>query len=135
MTVVLTQERAKTYFGNLTPGEMIGKTIVYDDSLTVTVTGILKDWNKSSDFDFSDFISFSTIRSTFLKDEIQLDNWFMLDHGSQELVKLAPGVTPSQIDAQFPSFIQKHLDPDPEYQIAYTTATIYQYSLSCRIWR
>ena len=112
MTVVLTQKRAKTYFGDLGPDEMIGKTIVYDDSLTVTVTGILKDWNENSDFDFSDFISFSTIRSSFLKNEIQLDNWFMLDHSSQELVKLAPGVAPSQIDAQFPSFIQKHLDPD-----------------------
>ena len=65
MTVVLTQSRAKTYFGDLQPDEMIGKTITYDDSLTVTVTGILQDWNKNSDFNFSDFISFSTINSSF----------------------------------------------------------------------
>src|SRR5215831_1534219 len=97
-TVVLTQNRAKTYFGNLRPDEMIGKTITYDDSLSVTVTGILQDWDRNSDFDFTDFISFSTINSTFLKNEIQLHNWFWLNHGSQELVKLAPGVKPSQID-------------------------------------
>ncbi len=53
MSVVLTQNRAKTYFGDLSPAEMIGRTRAYDDSLTVTVTGILKDWNKNSDFDFS----------------------------------------------------------------------------------
>ena len=117
MTVVLTQSRAKTYFGDLQPDEMIGKTITYDDSLTVTVTGILQDWNKNSDFDFSDFISFSTINTSFLKNQIQLDNWKMLNHGSQELVKLSAGVNPSQIDAQFRSFIKKHLDPDPHTKL------------------
>lgn len=117
MSVVLTQSRAKTYFGDLQPDEMIGKTITYDDSLTVTVTGILKDWNKNSDFDFSDFISFSTIKSSFLKSQIQLDNWFNLDHGSQELVKLPASVNPSQINGQFPSFIKKHLDADPHTKL------------------
>ena len=117
MTVVLTQSRAKIYFGDLQPYEMIGKTITYDDSLTVTVTGILKDWNKNSDFDFSDFISFSTINSSFLKNQIQLNNWNMLNHGSQELVKLPANVNPSQINAQFPSFIKRHLDPDPHTKL------------------
>ncbi len=117
MTVVLTQSRAKTYFGDLRPDEIIGKTITYDDSLTVTVSGILKDWNKNSDFNYSDFISFSTINSSFLKHQILLDNWFMLNHSSQELVKLPVGVNPSQIDAQFPSFIKKHLDPNPHTQL------------------
>jgi ABC-type antimicrobial peptide transport system permease subunit/AraC-like DNA-binding protein len=117
MAVVLTQSRAMTYFGNLQPDEMIGKTITYDDSLTVTVTGILQDWNKSSDFNFSDFISYSTINSSLLKRQIPLDNWFMLNHGSQELVKLPAGVNPTQIDAQFPLFIKKHLDPDPHTKL------------------
>ena len=46
-----------------------------------------------------------------------MDNWFMLNHGSQELVKLPGSVKPSQIDAQFPSFIKKHLDPDPHTKL------------------
>jgi ABC-type antimicrobial peptide transport system permease subunit/AraC-like DNA-binding protein len=116
-TVVLTQSRAKTYFGDLQPDEMIGKTVTYDDSLTVMVTGILKDWNKNSDFDFSDFISYGTINSSFLKNEFQLDNWFNLNHSSQELVKLPVSVNPSQIDAQFPLFIKKHLDKNPNSKL------------------
>jgi len=116
-TVVLTQSRAKTYFGDLKPDEMIGKTVTYDDSLTVTVTGILQDWNRNSDFNYSDFISFSTINSSFLKHQIQLDAWHILNHGSQELVKLPVGVNPSQIDAQFPSFVKKHFDPDPHTKV------------------
>lgn len=117
MSIVLTQSRAKTYFGDLQPDEMIGRTVTYDDSLTVTVTGILKDWNKNSDFDFSDFISFSTINSSFLKNQFQLDNWFNLNHSSQELVKLPVSVNPSQIDAQFPLFIKKHLDNKPDTKL------------------
>ncbi len=117
MTVVLTQSRAKTYFGDLQPDEMIGKTITYDDSLTVTVTGILQDWQRNSDFNFSDFISFSTINSSFLKHQIQLDAWHILNHGSQELVKLPVGVNPSQIDKQFPSFVKKYFDPDPHTKV------------------
>jgi len=117
LSVVLTQSRAQIYFGDLPPDKMIGKRITYDDSLTVTVTGILKDWNKNSDFNFSYFISYSSINSSFLKNQFQLDNWNNLDHSSQELVKLPVGVDPSQIDAQFPSFVKRHLDPDPHTKL------------------
>jgi putative ABC transport system permease protein len=112
MTVVLTQSRAKTYFGDLPPDQMIGRTIIYDDSLKVTVTGILQDWNKNSDFNFSDFISFSTIKNSFLKYQ-QPSAWDMINAGSQMLIKLPVGVNPSQIDAQFPAFIKKHMDAHP----------------------
>ncbi|WP_419789074.1 ABC transporter permease [Mucilaginibacter sp. X5P1] len=112
MCVVLTQSRAKTYFGDIPPARMIGKTIIYEDSLTVRVTGILKDWNKNSDFNFSDFISYSTINSSFLKYQMPQDDWHTIT-GTQELVKLSPGVNPSQIDAQFPPFIKKYIDGDP----------------------
>ncbi|MCO5949995.1 ABC transporter permease [Mucilaginibacter flavidus] len=113
MTVVLTQSRAQTYFGNLPPNEMIGRTITYDDSLTVTVTGILQDWNKNSDFNFSEFISYSTIKTNFLRHRISLDNPHMIDGDSQVLVKLPAGANPSQIDAQFPAFIKKYINTLP----------------------
>jgi len=111
MTVVLTQSRAQTYFGNLRPDQMIGRTITYDDSLTVTVTGILQDWNKNSDFNFSDFISYSTIKNSVLRHRISLDNPHIIDGSSQALVKLTAGVSPSQIDAQFPAFVKKYVYP------------------------
>jgi putative ABC transport system permease protein len=112
-TVVLTESRARAYFGDLPADKMIGKIIVYDDSLSVAVTGILKDWNKNSDFDYSDFISYSTIQSSFLKKSIVLDNWGILNHGSQVLVKLAAGVNPVRVNMQFPAFVKKYLDPKP----------------------
>jgi putative ABC transport system permease protein len=115
MTVVLTQSRAKTYFGDLPPTQMIGKTIIYNDSLMVRVTGILQDWNKNSDFNFSDFISFSTIKSRFLKYQFPQDKWDIMT-GVQALVKLPVGVKAAQIDAQFPSFIKKYFVINPNTQ-------------------
>ena len=112
MSVVLTQRRAKTYFGDLPPSQIIGKTIIYDDSLLVSVTGILQDWNKNSDFNFSDFISFSTIKSSFLINQFPQDKWDVIT-GTQVLLKLPAGVKPSQINAQFPAFIKKYIDPSP----------------------
>src|SRR5262249_54080988 len=41
------------------------------------------------------------------------DNWNKLNHSSQVLVKLNKEASPSQVDALFPAFIKKHLDPDP----------------------
>ncbi len=116
MTVVLTHSRAKTYFGDIPPGKMIGRTIIYNDSLMVRVTGILQDWNKNSDFNFSDFISYSTIKSSFLKQQFAQDKWDIMT-GMQELVKLPVHVNPSQIDAQFRSFVKNHIDPDPRTQM------------------
>jgi len=107
MTVVLTLSRAKTYFGDLPPDRMIGKTIIYNDSLMVRVTGILQGWNKNTDFNFSDFISYSTIKSSFLKYEFAQDKWDIIT-GEQELVKLPVGVKPRQIDTQFPAFVKKY---------------------------
>jgi putative ABC transport system permease protein len=115
MTVVLTLSRAKIYFGDLPPAQMIGRTIIYNDSLMVRVTGILQDWNKNSDFNFSDFISFSTIKSSFLKHQFPQDNWQMMT-GVQELVKLHVGIKAAQIEAQFPSFIKKYFVVNPNTQ-------------------
>ncbi|MDR3696029.1 FtsX-like permease family protein [Mucilaginibacter sp.] len=113
-SVVLTESRARIYFGNLPADQVIGKVITYDDSLKVTVTGVLADWNRNSDFNFSEFISYATIRATFLKQSFDLDNWGRLNHGSQVLVKLAPNVQPVAVDRQFPAFVKKHIDPDPK---------------------
>ena len=73
--VVLTKNRATQYFGNISPEKMIGKTVIYDDSLKVTVSGIIGDWEKHSDFAYTDFISISTATHSFLKNRIPTEDW------------------------------------------------------------
>jgi ABC-type antimicrobial peptide transport system permease subunit len=91
MKVVLTESRARTYFGSLAPHEVVGKTVTYNDSLNVVVSGIVKDWTENSDFKQSEFVSFSTIENTFLRKKIQLDNWGMNLSSSQVYIKLNEG--------------------------------------------
>lgn len=108
--LVLTESRAKKYFGNIPLEQIIGKTVIYDDSLRVTVSGIVKDWKGNSDFNFTDFISVSTARHSFLKNNIATDDWSSLrPHNGSAFVKLSKGVTPEQINQRFSSYIQTHV--------------------------
>lgn len=105
--VVLTESRARKYFGNGPLDDMIGKTVIYDDSLFVQVSGIVRDWGKNTDFPFSDFISYSTIEHSWLKNSIQLDDWDQKD--TWTLVKLARGVSPTKIDDQLSAMVKRHV--------------------------
>lgn len=108
--LVLTESRAKKYFGNIPLEQMIGKTVIYDDSLMVTVSGIVKDWTQNSDFNFTDFISVSTATHSFLKNDIVTDDWSSLrPHNGSAFVKLSKSVTPEQINQRFSAYIQSHV--------------------------
>ncbi|MGH2566367.1 MAG: ABC transporter permease, partial [Ginsengibacter sp.] len=111
--VVLTQKRAQTYFGNIPLSSVIGKTVIYDDSLRVSVAGIVKDWTENTDFGYTDFISIGTATHSFLKNWIQAEDWGSLSpHQSMAFVKLDKGVTASQINNRFASFIKGHVKMD-----------------------
>ncbi len=114
-SVVLTAEKAREYFGNLDPDRIIGRTIYYQDSLMVRVTGVVADWTGNSDFNFGQWISFATIPVSFLKNRITLDRWDMISKSSQVITKLAKDVKPSQIDAQFIAFAERHYGPNPSF--------------------
>jgi predicted permease len=105
--VVLTEKEATKYFGPYDPDDWIGRRLIYKDSLEVTVSGIVADWKENSDFAFGDFISFSTIRSSFLKNRFE-DSWAMWDYDVQAFVKLAPGVSPAQIERQLEPLMARH---------------------------
>ena len=116
-SVVLTESKAKEYFGDIAPDNVVGKVFYYEDSLMVRVTGVVADWTGNSDFSFSQWVSYSTIRASFWKDQLPLDNWFALNHSSQVMVKLAKGVTPSQVNAQFAAFAKRHLNPQGGFAV------------------
>src|SRR5580692_11894078 len=72
-SVVLTESRARQYFGPGPLNGFIGRQIVYQDSLRVNVSGIVRDWDGRTDFPYTDFISFSTIDHSFLFQTLGLD--------------------------------------------------------------
>lgn len=107
--VVLSKQEAYKYFGSLPLENMIGKEVVYNDSLRLTVSGIVEDWKGNTDFEFKDFISFATVQHSFLKKDIDLQSWGMWDYNSQGYVKLANGVTPAVIEKRFEQFVKAHV--------------------------
>src|SRR5258707_964621 len=87
-SVVLTAKKAREYFGDLDPDRIIGRTLYYQDSLLVRVSGVVADWTGNSDFNFSQWISYATIPVSFLKNRIKLDRWDMFTNSSQVVIKL-----------------------------------------------
>jgi putative ABC transport system permease protein len=105
--VVLSENKARKYFGNEPLNKIIGRTVIYNDSLQVTVSGIVKDWKEHSDFPITDFISIGTASNSFLKKDIPALDWSSLQpHRSMAFVKLSKGITAEQINAQFAAYIK-----------------------------
>jgi ABC-type antimicrobial peptide transport system permease subunit len=72
-SVVLTEKKARQYFGTGPLEAMIGRQVVYDDSLPVNVTGIVRDWSEHTDFPYDQFISLSTAPHSWLYQALGLD--------------------------------------------------------------
>jgi ABC-type antimicrobial peptide transport system permease subunit len=108
--VVLTESKAKKYFGSLPLNEMIGKEIIYNDSLRLSVSGIVKDFPKNSAFIFNDFISSSTIANSFLKDNFNFTNWQSWNGFSQTFIKVTKGTTIQQFEKQTLGLVKKNMD-------------------------
>ncbi len=85
--VVLTESRAKEYFPKLSPTEIVGKTLVYNDSINVKVTGIVENFKKRTDIVFKEFISHPTLLQTTRKTEITKRHWINTNSSSQLYVK------------------------------------------------
>jgi predicted permease len=112
--VVLTEERAKAYFGNMDAADIIGKQIIYDDTIKTTVSGIIKNpAEKATDFRFKEFVSLSTVMTTGLKDRFGGDEWGSINSVSQLFVKLKAGVDPQQVNKQF-AVLRKKYNPSKD---------------------
>ena len=109
LKVVLTESRAHQYFGNKPSNEIIGKQLIYD-SLTVTVSGIIKDWSDNTDLGFTDFISSATLQTDYLRSRINTDSWAEHFMNTWTFVKLSAGTTPSKLNDQLQSLVKKHAE-------------------------
>ncbi|HET6252501.1 MAG TPA: ABC transporter permease [Puia sp.] len=103
--VVLTESAARLYFGAVPPTAAIGRELIYDDSLHVRVSGVVRDWTEHSDLAYTDFISFPTIAASYLKEKRNMNDWGWHSgmgkwYWPYVYVKLARGVKPAPVVAQ-----------------------------------
>ena len=113
-SVVLTESRARDYFGDMPAAQYLNREVVYADSLRVRVTGIIMDYKGNTDFPYTDFISFSTISHSFLKNTYRRDSWHFNPGvpGICAFIKLPPHVRPEQDTALLNALVQRNLGTD-----------------------
>ncbi len=106
--VVLSEQRAKTYFNTSNYSEIIGRQVVYNDSITTTVSGVVKELTQNTDFGFREFISLSTIPGSGLKNNYSWTEWSSVSDNSQMLIKLTPGRAVAGIESQLKALLKKN---------------------------
>lgn len=109
-SVVLTASRARDYFGDLPADRYINRELIYDDTLHVRVSGIIQDYKGNTDFPYTDFLSFSTISHSFLKNTYRNDQWSFNPAipRIQAFVKLSKNANPRQAATLFDAVWQRH---------------------------
>ena len=106
--LVLSESRASQYFPGVPANQLIGKTVIFSDTVNTTITGIIKDLKTNSDFEYKSFISLSTISSGNLKAAYNWDEWDNTNSISQTVVKLLPGVQPARVNSQLTAIFKEH---------------------------
>jgi putative ABC transport system permease protein len=108
-TGVISEKRAKIYFGETDPSMITGRTLVYNDSLNLTVTGVVKDWTSNTDLPYTDFISLSTANNPFLKKDVPSTDWSGLrPHGTMAFVKLDKNTSATQVNKLLKTYLSHH---------------------------
>lgn len=117
--VVISEKEAERYFGSMPLGEIMGRQIIYDDSLRLTVTGIVRDWKENSDLNFTDFISYSTIERSYLKEAGNWDNWGGWNSDTQVFTKLADHTTADRVVPQFAKIIKNNMKQNGDEKVLF----------------
>lgn len=100
--LVLTDNRAREYFPELDYAEMIGKTLIYDDTVQRRVSGIV------ASLDFPN--SFSTHNFEFIllrNDDLHNSFWGGMSSNDLVFIKSAQNINPEQITAQLNAINEK----------------------------
>jgi ABC-type antimicrobial peptide transport system permease subunit len=110
--VVLTQERAQNYFPNTPVESLIGKTLIYNDSIPAKITGIVANFEQRSDFVFQEFISLPTALQSDIKSTVTNTNWGSYNSSAQVVFKSLPGVAIATIQKQLDEMSKSHTDQE-----------------------
>jgi len=99
--VVITESTAEKYFGSEDP---IGKTIKFETSLPLQVSGVIRDVPEQSHFNFDFIASMSSLRKTFGGQLPKTWVW----NPCWTYVLLNENAAPSTLESKFPEFINKY---------------------------
>ena len=117
--VVLSASRARQYFGNVPFSEMMGRRLVLNDTISLSVGGVVADWKERSDLVTNVFVSLSTAGRTGLRDRFPTDNWYG-KRGAAEMfvfVKLSPGTDAQRVRGQIRAVARANMRPEAKQEM------------------
>lgn len=115
--VVLTKRRADIYFPSLSANDILGKTLVYNDSIQTTVVGIVADFKERTDLRFEEFLSVETSRKSSQGSGIVIDpQWGSTSSGNILFIKTASTSVVPAITKQLNALATEHRS---EYEIRF----------------
>jgi putative ABC transport system permease protein len=115
-SAVLTEASLQRYFPGAEPASVLGKELLWieSDSIFAQVTGVVEDFKENTDFIFTDFISYSTIKKNESEDWYGLHSWGSINSSSQLFVKAAAGADKAQLDGGLVAIVDKNYEKDEE---------------------
>jgi putative ABC transport system permease protein len=102
-TVVITERTAKKYFDRT---NVVGQTLLFDNSTPYKITGVIKDIPKQSHFNFDFFLPMTELS------ESRENAW--LSNNFYTYILLRPGADVKKLEAKFPAFMHTHAGPQIE---------------------
>lgn len=112
--VVLTERRAKLYFPDTPTHEIMGKTLVYNDSAPIVVTGIVGNFKDRTDIIFEEFIATKSLGAEGVKKLLGDDGWNSTNSGSQLFLKVKANADIGALKKQLNGFAQEHADKEAQ---------------------
>ncbi|MEO6583916.1 MAG: ABC transporter permease, partial [Ferruginibacter sp.] len=108
LSVMLTEEIAKKYFGNEDP---LNKVVKLDNQMNCKVTGIFKAFPSNAHIHPSALISFNTLKDSAIYGAKQLEtNWG--NNSFFTYLLLPDGYDAKKLEAQLPAFQNRHIHED-----------------------
>lgn len=105
-TVVITKTTAQKYFGKK---EAVGRILTFNDKVAYKVTGVINDVPSNSHFHFDIF------GAMVGNDIAKSDSWMFGNFYTYLLLK--PGTNYKNLEAQFPSMVEKYMGPQIQQQM------------------
>ena len=100
-TVVITEKIAKKYFDAV---DVVGRTLILDDSIPYKVTGVIRDIPEQSHFHYDLFLSM-----TELDEAKQLDQW--LSNNFNTYIVLREGTDAKKLEVKMREMVTKYVGP------------------------
>ncbi|MEQ5791106.1 ABC transporter permease [Muricauda sp. NFXS6] len=111
--VVLSQKKAERYFPNRNTADVVGRTLIYNDSINVKVTGVVADFKKNTDLKFSEFMSMESAKMFDKKDIATDDSWNGTSSGDQLFLRVKDKSSIAGIQSRLDALAKEHKNPAP----------------------